>query len=309
MITFQAGHDYAEPLRRTLIEKLREDGAWLVLSVDHYGWRAGYDLMVSLTKGAAGQSVHHGRHLQSLVDLQVQSGLYLVVEQFARLMKAIASHEDGTDVFFSTYMQSYRSIPDLITEVGRYSSEDLKRWFSVPTDSAEIAANSWKHGVPMDTETAREALNQIESTLDQLAANLLELDQLTDRADLTGTGAPVDEGHSLRNVDNAYRHGLKILLHDTLPADRAFGVAIHRQSDPLSEHAVDLYQSDTEPRFVTIDGRPERTAAHLSAIEAISVRTKQAVRGFIARLTEQPAALSTMLGIDPEQLGPSLVDH
>ncbi len=82
MITLKPGDAYNEPLRGMLIHQLGEDGAWLILSIDHYAWRAHYDLMVSLTRGTEGQSEHHARHLQSLVDLQVQSALYSAVEQF-----------------------------------------------------------------------------------------------------------------------------------------------------------------------------------------------------------------------------------
>lgn len=309
MITLPAGGGYGEGLRKTLVHKLGEDGAWLLLSMDHYGWRAVFDLMTSLIRGAEGMSAHHARHLQSLVDLQAQSGLYSVAEQFARLIKAITAHEDGTAAFFETYMQRYQSIPDLIAEVGTYTREQLNEWFAVPNDPAELAANSRVNGVPMDTETAAATLTRVTETLDELHANLKEIGQLTLSPNLTGTGAPVDQGHSLRNVDNAFRHGLKVLLHDTLPTDRTFGVAIQGRADPLSEWVIDLYQSDSEPKFATIDGRPERTEAHLHALEGLSVRIKQATRSFIVRLTGQPAALVTMTAIDPNDLDPSFADE
>lgn len=169
-----------------------------------------------------------------------------------------------------------------------------------------MAASLWRHGSPVDAETALAMYTTIVGILDQLATNLTEFPQMVERLDLAGTGAPVAEGHSLRMVDNAFRHGLKILLHDALPNDRSFGVAVHGVADPLSEHAIDLYQSTTEPKFATVDARPERTEEHLAAIALVCVRIKQIVRGFIAGITEQPALLATMVAIGVDELDPSL---
>lgn len=114
MITLEAGDGYAEPFRDQLVDLLGEDGAWLLLSIDHYGWRARYDLARAVVEGARSASVHHARHLQSVVDLEVQSGLYAGVEQLSRLLKGVFSHEDGTKLFFETYVASHYRVPDLV---------------------------------------------------------------------------------------------------------------------------------------------------------------------------------------------------
>ncbi len=146
MITFRAGHEYGEPIRALLIDLLGEDGAWLVLSIDHYGWRARYDLAKAVMTGTGSESEHHGRHLQSVVDLEVQSGLYGSVEQLARLLKAVRSHEDGTMNFFDTYVSSNYRLPDIIREITVMDRAELDRIFGVPDDPQNLAAGLWRHG-------------------------------------------------------------------------------------------------------------------------------------------------------------------
>lgn len=308
MITFQAGTGYGEPIRDQLIELLGEDGAWLVLSIDHYGWRARFDLAKAVVSGADAESVHHRRHLQSVVDLEVQSGLYAAVEILARLLKAVAGHQDGTAGFFDAYVSTY-SLPGIIEDMRGIDRAALDRMFGMPDDPRTLAASLWLHGSPVDAETAHHMLGRIHAIIDELAMNLGEVSRMVERLDLTGTGAPVAEGHSLRTVDNAYRHGLKILLHDAVPRDRTFGLAVRGDADPLGEYAIDLFQSTAEPKFATIDASPERTREHLAAIEVVCVRIKQVIRCFIAHITAQPALLATLLAIDVDEVDISLQDE
>ncbi|HJQ94771.1 MAG TPA: hypothetical protein VJ935_03585 [Acidimicrobiia bacterium] len=307
MITFQAGTGYGEPIRGELIELLGEDGAWLVLSIDHYGWRARYDLAIAVTTGAQAESDHHRRHLQSVVDLEVQSGLYAAVEILARLIKAVASHQDRTTAFFDAYVSNY-TLPGIIEEMRGIDRAVLDRMFELPADPRPLAASLWRHGSPVDAETAEHLLVRIHAIIDDLAMNLDEVSRMVERLDLTGTGAPVAEGHSLRTADNAYRHGLKILLHDAVPQDRTFGLAVRGEANPLGEYAIDLFQSTTEPKFATIDASPERTQEHLAAIEVVCVRIKQVVRCFIAKMTRQPALLATVVDVDINEIDISLQD-
>ncbi len=178
----------------------------------------------------------------------------------------------------------------------------------VPGEAGVLQSNLERHGSKVDSLEAEHMLATIRSTVDEFAQNLAEIQGMVERHDLSGSGAPVDEGHSLRTVDNAFRHGLKILLHDTLPADRAFGVAVHGEAEPLGEYAIDLYQADEEPKFATIDASPQRTAVHVKSVGHISMRLKQAFRGFISAITGQPALLATLATIDIDTLDPSLAD-
>lgn len=307
MITLPASDNYGH-VRQALIEALGEDGAWLVLSIDHYGWRARYDLANSLVAGAAAESEHHQRHLQSLLDLEVQSDLYAAVEQLGRLLLAIRKHEAGTDLFFEAYVASGYSLPGLIEGMGEISGPELRELLDIPADVTDFKASLWKIGSAQDAQVSEGLFDQIQEIVDQLAVNLGEFQQMVEQLDLRSTDAPVDEGHSLRTVDNAFRHGLKVLFHDTLPADRTFGVAVKGEADPLSEFAVDLYQSSVERKFATIDGRPERTAEHLAVIAAVCVRIKQMNRGFIASITDQPGLLATWPAITVAELDASLQD-
>lgn len=308
MITLPASEGYGDWLRGTLVESLGEDGAWLVLSIDHYGWRARYDLARALLNGAEPQSEHHHRHLQSLVDLEVQSDLYAAVEQLGRLLKGMQAHEAGTARFFETYVASGYNLPSLIADMGEIGKDDLRELLGVPTEVAGFKTGLWKIGSASETEVSEELFDQIESTFDDLALNLSEFKQMVEQLDLSGTDAPVDQGHSLRTVDNAFRHGLKTLFHDALPTERTFGLAIKGEADPLSEFAVDLYQSDAEPKFATIDGRPERSADHLDVIAAVCVRIRQVNRGFIASITDQTGLLATWPAVTVDELDVSLQD-
>lgn len=308
IVTLPASDGYGEGLRTLLIEALGEDGAWLILSIEHYGWRIRYDLARSLADGVAQQSHHHARHLQSVVDLEVQSGLYAAVEQLGRLLTGIRKHEPGSDAFFEAYVASSYSLPALIGGMGKVGRDELGHLLGVPGTLDEFKASLWKVAAPQESAVADALFGQVQTTLDELAANLGEFAQMVNKLDLSATDAPVDEGHSLRTVDNAFRHGVKTLFHDTLPAERSFGVAISGEADPLSEFAIDLYQSSSEPKFATIDGRPERTAEHISAIEAVCVRVKQMSRGFIAAIAKEPGLLATWPSTTLDEVDISLQD-
>ncbi len=307
-LTLPASDGYGEGLRNLLIEALGEDGAWLILSIDHYGWRIRYDLARSVAEGAAHRSDHHARHLQSVVDLEVQSGLYAAVEQLGRLLAGIRKHEHGTDTFFEAYVASNYKLPALIDGMGKVERDELGVLLGVPDTLDEFKSSLWKLSQSQEAQVAEMLFGQIQTTLDELAANLGEFKQMIKRLDLSTTDAPVDEGHSLRTVDNAFRHGVKTLFHDTLPIERTFGVAVSGIADPLSEFAIDLYQSSVEPKFATIDGRPERTADHISVIEAVCVRIKQMSRGFIAAIASEPGLLATWPSTTLDEVDISLQD-
>jgi hypothetical protein len=252
-------------------------------------------------------SQHHHMHLQSLVDLEVQSAIYAVTEVLARLLKAVAAHQDGTSAFFDAYVGSY-NIRELVDWMGTIDRDALGQMLQLPT-SADVLAESVKDfGTSISPAEAEYLVELVHRAFDELALNLKEFALTVKQVDLSGVDAPVSVGHSLRTVDNAYRHGLKLLLHDSVPIDRSFGVAVHREADPVGEYAIDLYQSNTEPKFATIDARPERTEEHMQAIEAICVRIKQVTRAFMARLSGHWGLLATFPQIDTDEIDFSLQD-
>jgi hypothetical protein len=194
----------------------------------------------------------------------------------------------------------------MIREIAAIERTELARRFGVPATPQELRAIMRRFGRPVDMDVAQEMHETINEILNQVADNLSEFPELVKQRDITDAEAPVEQGHSLRRVDNAFRHGLKILLHDALPADRQFGYAVTGHADPVGEYAIDLYQSETEPKFATIDARPERTEQHVAVIARVCVLIKQVVRGFIAGVIGEPAFLTTLVRIGVDELDLSL---
>lgn len=133
---------FSEALRQRAVAEIGSDGAWLLLSLVWYGWRAYYDLAF-VTAPALAPETDPRRPLpfdvdfQIVKDLQVQGLLYAAAEQFATLVEAIRAHEPGAGSFFQTYV-ARRDLRTVIDTVSDIPFEEVAQLVGAPGSREEV---------------------------------------------------------------------------------------------------------------------------------------------------------------------------
>jgi hypothetical protein len=296
-------------LREGAVAAFGSDGAWLVLSQFWYGWRAYYDVALAAVTGQrpaddASRPYPVGADFQIALDLHVQGLVFSAAEQFAGLLRAARAHEPGTDAFLRSYVDT-PPIGSLIKAVADVTFEDVAHLVALPSDPAEILAESERlrgaSGDQLDPrqletvdvggllmlkstinrEAATRMLQGAAEVADLVARNAQELRQLVEPDPVADT----DDGPApqpLREIDNSFRHGLRLLFRDALPEARQFGI-IGPASAQARDHLVDVYlpKGTDTVRFGTVDCSPDRTLEHLAVLRELCTRSGQLVRGFL----------------------------
>jgi hypothetical protein len=323
VITFGPDGSYSPDLGRVSVDGLGEDGAWLATSILHYGWRAHYDLarcLADQTSWEDEQDPIGPRHVEYQIvrDLQVQAHLYSAAEQLATLVDSIYAHGDGGD-FFETYV-GRRDLWQRIEAVGQISRDRLGELLGAPTSREALRDDLKDRGmetpgtgvVDLDPRTMptaqvggllvpRTVIDQavsdhmwerVAEMIDGIHRNLAELAALVERPQ----SSPI-RSQSLREVDNSFRHGLRVLFHRAVPSERTFQVLGTRGD--AGEHWVDLYlpRTNEEVRFASMDCSPTRTATHLETIRMLCLRTGQVVNGFVAALWGNSSILARSVNL------------
>jgi hypothetical protein len=261
---------------------------------------------------------------QIVKDLQVQGLLYASAEQFAGLMRAARAHISGTESFFDTYVgrADLRTLIDSLQDLTR---EELGRMVGEPSDRDAVmrrlvairdetaagarvvldpaSVDTVKVGglsVPrsvIDRGVAERMYLTTVGMLDDMHSNVGELVQLVERPVSRVDGV---EAQPLREVDNSFRHGLRLLFHDVAPERRVF-----RAVDPLDvgrDYAVDVYlpRRGEDVKFATVSCSPERTSEHLDALRTFSIRTGQLARALIGNhALNDPGMLLSAFDLEP----------
>jgi hypothetical protein len=261
---------------------------------------------------------------QIVKDLQVQGLLYASAEQFAGLMRAARAHISGTESFFDTYVgrADLRTLIDSLQDLTR---EELGRMVGEPSDRDAVmrrlvairdetaagarvvldpaSVDTVKVGglsVPrsvIDRGVAERMYLTTVGMLDDMHSNVGELVQLVERPVSRVDGV---EAQPLREVDNSFRHGLRLLFHDVAPERRVF-----RAVDPLDvgrDYAVDVYlpRRGEDVKFATVSCSPERTSEHLDALRTFSIRTGQLARALIGNhALNDPGMLLSASDLEP----------
>lgn len=329
-VEVQPSAHIAPGLRTAAIHEFGSDGAWLLLSMFWYGWRAFYDLAVAIDRGTSPVDTDGRRPVpmdldfQIVKDLQVQGFLYASAEQFAGLMRAARAHISGTGSFFDTYV-GRADLRTLIDSLQDFTREELGRMLGEPTDRDavmrrlstrpdETAAGGRVVLDPGSVDTveagsllvpryviergvAERVYPATVSMLDDMHANVGDLVQLIERPVSRIDGV---EAQPLREVDNSFRHGLRLLFHDVAPERRVF-----RAVDPLDvgrDYAVDVYlpRRGEDVKFATVSCSPERTTEHLDVLRTFSIRTGQLARALIGHhALNDPGMLLSASDLEP----------
>lgn len=312
LVSITPDGSYSPEFRQRCVAALGEDGAWLATSVLHYGWRTQYDLARGLAETVIWGDDDHGplgpliAEYQIVRDLQVQGHMYAAAEQLASLVEAIRAHEQGED-FFDVYVarsdlhQRVDAVRDLPREtvavlLGAPSTienmrDDLlaRGVLSAPGTTAGLdlldIPTTDVGGLLIPRSVTDRALlermwDHINGMLDGVHRNLQELSMMVDRPQVSGDVRP----QSLREVDNSFRHGLRLLFHRAVPTMRVFRAL--EIGEGTGTHHVDFYlpRVNETVRFATVACSPERTAAHIETTRMLCLRIGQVVRGFLGRV-------------------------
>ena len=125
-----------------------------------------------------------------------------------------------------------------------------------------------------------------------------QLDQLLQFVDrpMDSNGLAV-RPQSLREVDNSFRHGFRVLFHRAVPNERHFREARCRRRG--ATHQVDLYlpRQGEEVRFATVACSPERTDVHIETIRMLALRVGQVAQCAVGRALYHPGSLVSAVSI------------
>lgn len=317
--TIPASPHFDPSFRARAVDEFGDDGAWLLLSQLWYGWRTYYDLACGLVGGpiptdAAGRPVPIADEYRIAVDLQVQAYVFAATEQFATLLRAMDRHEPGTAAFFEAFVSAPTDLNTVIAEASRVDRQELVRLVGDPATATKpmpgvgmssplldpLAIRTISVGgieVPTRDTEAEMFANYVASADELIDLVIKNLGQLSQAIDPPLPAPSADrQPQSLRAVDNAFRHGFRVLFHEASPIDRTFRVA--SQTKAPEPPSVDLYMpgrgrsAADKVNFATVSCTAERTGGHLETLRQLSLRTGQLVRGFVGfQTTGQPNSL------------------
>lgn len=314
LVTIIPDGSYGTELRQKCITALGENGAWLVTSLLHYGWRAHYDLVHCLAAKASWEDDDgdplgpRDDEYQIVRDLEVQGHMYATAEQLASLVESIDAHEEGGD-FFEVYVarRDLRQRVDAVRDVSRARvaallgaptspdalREDLEARRLMPASTPvlmhldPLSMPTTEVGgllIPqstMDRAVIERLWDRVNDMIDGIHRNLGELSAFVDRPPSPLGGM---RPQALREVDNSFRHGLRVLFHRAVPNERTFRAL--EIGEGAGTHLVDLYlpRKNEDVRFATVACSPERTISHLESTRMLCLRIGQVVRGFLGRV-------------------------
>lgn len=221
------------------LERFEREGLWLLLSLQHYGWRAHADIAALLVCDADPLDVgeHHFEH-RAMAALEE---LFLLLDQIWRVMSGIDSHRAGNH-FLVGYRRFGRDIATEFATLRAMTEDDWRQVFGIPADD-ELPTVLAERGAAADLDTARELRDDVLTTT---VRNMEEVASFFFRTD------PVEgrQGRSLRDINNAYRHGTQVVYEDTSPEEIPWRAANPEHEQGMLVAATDV---DTLARDDTVN--------------------------------------------------------
>jgi hypothetical protein len=311
--TIEPGDLLNPTMRQRAETEFGTDGSWLLLSIVYYSWRAFFDLAHAMWTGNSPVAQTNAsprafdEEFQIARHLQVQSFVYAAVEQFATLVYAARTHRSGSDAFF----QSYVSAPTLGEMIRSLATLDRAELEGLTGGSSEIQAvvarlrserGRTSPGTPVDLDPAKMKTTNLgglhipesvvengafdsmvrhsEDLLDLLLVNIDEMQALVVAPPVDDDEAPRPQ--SLREVDNSFRHGLRVLLHTTIPSARGFKLIGDEPSNTGYAATVFLPKGgDRRVSYGGVECDPGSTFEMLDVLRETCTRTGQFARAFL----------------------------
>ena len=296
------------------------DGAWLLLSIVYYSWRAHFDLATSLMGGQlpAPSSPPSPKPIDTefavVRHLQVLGFTYAAAEVFATLIAGARAHEAGTSRFLDAYATA-PNLVELVPNLATVSLEELRSLIGTEDQIAQAVERVRREQVvrgrgegPVDLDAATLPVTEVggglvvpRSIIDagallaihaqaaalapQVLHNIAELQALVDDPEPEGLPA---QPQSMRKLDNSFRHGLRIMFHSAVPDVRQFKY-VGPEEIPASDNQVTVYtpsKSNARIQFGGVRCEPQDTAQLLDALQQLCERIGQFARAFVGAQCE-----------------------
>lgn len=255
---------YSAQFLERALELFEREGLWLLLSLHHYGWRAHRDMTADLladrTLEGLGRelAVHHREH-RSMAALEE---LFLLLDEIWRTVSGIRSFRDG-DGFLAGYRRYGGNVQGEYEQLQELNEDDWRTIFSLPSDE-DVADVLTVRGGPeiteQDIETARELIADLLSTT---LLNMHEAGRLFARVQ-DAAGA---EARSVRDINNAYRHGTQVVYEDCSPAEISWRAANPAEGESLLIGVDEVHAAAREDTVnVLLEGPDEEGHARFASM-------------------------------------------
>jgi hypothetical protein len=294
------------------LERFEREGLWLLLSIHHYGWRAHRDIAALLGDGDAafeGLSndlrTHHAEH-RAMAALEE---LFLLLDQIWRVIAGITSHR-ADEGFLAGYRQHGESIQSEFENLQALGEADWRELLTLPAPD-DLPGALAERGVT-DLDDLQHARDMIDEVIATSMRNMEEVSQLFVRVE----DAAGDRARSVRDVNNAYRHGTQVVYEDCAPEEIPWRAANPEEGAGLLI-GIDDVQQDARDETVNVllEGPDEeghaRLASHprgvewqadlLRSMENLSVLLHKLVVSFLIGEASGGPVVGTLL-LDWEQL-------
>lgn len=199
------------------LEVFPEQTLWLLLSLDHYSWRAHADtaflLLGTVKTGDADPALHHLDH-RLLAGVEE---LFLVLDQLWRIIAGIRAHRAGND-FLEAYCVKDSNMEAKFRDLKALGEAEWKELLYVP-DDATIQSELLNHG---GTKDEIERLQAKAHAVVSLAP--LNVHEILDFFESPGSSVSGQQGYGIRTMINKYRHGTRVLYEDCSPTTAGWTV-------------------------------------------------------------------------------------
>lgn len=215
-----------DELRAALATGISSQALWLLISIEHYGWRAEFDMISRLLCPADGQPTHAHDHAR----LQAYGCLFLAVDRLWRLVAGVQAFREGREFLNKTdgYLSHGGNLMKSLDRLVGVTEVEWAEIVAVP-DSARILSVLTARSASSDRVVEMTSFAEgLPAQLHRFARELRETTFAKTATTSSARPASVD----MRELDNNIRHGAAIVYHDCSPTEAGW--------NPAAEDRVDL---------------------------------------------------------------------
>jgi len=294
------------------LEKFEREGLWLLLSLHHYGWRAHADIAAVLVAPldvlelGSDLAEHHLEH-KAMAGLEE---MFLLLDQLWRVISGIKSHRVGNG-FLAGYRRHGGDIASEFRTLQALSEDDWREIFAIPLDD-ELGDVLRERGVEGADELDQSRALAADVTATAVK-NMQEISVFFVRTDHVAGG----QARSLRDINNAYRHGTQVVYEDCSPEEIPWRAANRPEATgmlvPASE-AEELTRAETvnvllegpdeegHARFASMPRSAEVNESLVVGMRHLSVLLWRVVASFISAELQGGPVLSAIAPLTWEEL-------
>ena len=303
---------YIPELLERGLEKFEREGLWLLLSLHHYGWRAHADMAAALVEaddplGLGPDLAEHHREHRAMAALEE---MFLLLDQLWRVISGIKSHRAG-DGFLAGYRRHGGDISAEFRALQALAEDDWRDLLAIPRDDdlARVLEERDAAGAE-ELEKARLLAADVVATA---VKNMHEIGVFFVRTDHVAGG----QARSLRDINNAYRHGTQIVYEDCSPEEIPWRAANPEEAAGMlvaAGEVDELARAETvnvllegpdeegHARFASMPRTAEVNESLVVSMRHLSVLLFRLVASFIAGELEGGPVLSALAPLTWDEL-------